>query len=54
MNKKVLEDPFGNELCLILYLYTMEPPLYLELNKSIKDWDKEKFKYLGPFARDLN
>ena len=51
-----LSDPYSKMSCLILYLYTMElgsPPLYLELNRIIRENDQTYLESLGPYVRAL-
>ena len=35
-----LWDPESKIVCLILYLYTIEPPFYAEINKAVRLRDK--------------
>ena len=36
---------------MMFYLYSMEPPLYADLNKASKEKNPEILETLGPFAR---
>ena len=51
-----LYNPYSPVACWVLYLYSMElgsPPLYMELNRAVREMDKNKLPQLGPFARAL-
>lgn len=48
--RSLLQDPDSPEVCLILYLYTIEPPFYADLLKACKLNDNSKLQTLGPFA----
>ena len=48
-----LWEPKSKVVCLILYLYTIEPPFYAEINRAVRLRDKEMLYTLGPFARCL-
>lgn len=45
-----LWNPKGRAVCLILYLYSMEPPFYAGLNKACRNKDDDCVEMLGPFA----
>ena len=47
-------NPNSKATCLILYLYTMETPLYSEFNKACRNMDKSMLKSLGPFATAID
>lgn len=49
----ILKDPNSAEVCLLLYLYSIEPPFYASLISASRHLDKEKLKILGPWARAL-
>ena len=53
LTKKQLRNPKSRVVCLILYLYSIEPPFYAELNSACRLLDKSKLQTLGPFARAL-
>lgn len=46
-----LEDP---STCLILYLYSCEPPLYMDIHTASRRKDNRFLESLGPFARALS
>ena len=46
-----VDNPFVH---LIFFLYSMEPPLYSDLNKAYRTSDNSKLKTLGPFAAVIN
>ena len=46
-------DPNSVVVCLVLYLYSIEPPFYAYINKACKEQDKTKLKTLGPIVRVL-
>ena len=45
-----LTNPYGKAACIILYLYSLEPPFYAVMNQAIKNRDRKMIKYFGPFA----
>jgi hypothetical protein len=45
-----LDDP---STCLLLYLYSCEPPLYMDLHTASRRMDNRFLESLGPFARAL-
>lgn len=51
-----LWNPYSKVTCLIMYLFSMEiglPPLYVEINRVVRQMDLEFLKYLGPFIKAL-
>lgn len=53
-----LKNPYSKATCLILYMYSMESPLSIELNNSWKTYrsnsvDKQKIEFFGPIERAL-
>ena len=46
-----LDDP---STCLILYIYSCEPPLYMDLHTASRRKDNRFLESLGPFARALS
>lgn len=48
-----LKDSESIEFKFIMYLYTMEPPLYYDLNKASREVDMDKVETLGPLAKAL-
>lgn len=48
-----LWDPKSSVVCLLLYLYSIEPPFYADVNKAIRLRDKAMLRTLGPFVRCL-
>lgn len=55
LTKTVLQDPENKIVKLILYMYSMEPPLYADLMKASLDIDYTNLmiKSLGPYSRIL-
>jgi len=53
MHWKDFRDPNDQRVQLILYLYSMEPPFYADLNNASRILDSTKIKSLGPFSRAL-
>ena len=53
LTEQICEDPNSPEVQLILYLNSIEPSFYDDLNKASKSMDEEKVKTLGPFAMAL-
>lgn len=47
---EALKTPNSPEVCMLLYLYSMEPPFYHDLLIASKQKDDLKLKTLGPFA----
>ena len=47
---EALKDPSSPEVCMLLYLYSMEPPFYHELQVASREMDESKLLALGPFA----
>lgn len=45
-----LWNPKGRALCLIMYLFSIEPPFYAGLNKACRNKEEESLESLGPFA----
>jgi len=48
---KVLFDPNNTFVQLFFYLYSIEPPLYHDLNQASIAMDLSKLSTLGPYAR---
>ena len=46
-------DPENFYVKTILWLYTIEPPIYADLNRACRERDESKIDSLGPFARAL-
>ena len=46
-----LQDPNSDEVCMLLFLYSIEPPIYWELNEACIEMDRTKLHSLGPYAR---
>jgi len=62
INKKVMNDagiqngilnPNSKITGLILWLYTIEPPLYYYVNETCRKMDMKALKNLGPYIRVL-
>ena len=45
-----LTNPNSKACFLLLWLFTIEPPLYLFLNEACRKQDKKVIRELGPFA----
>jgi len=41
-------------VCILLYIYSIEPPFYAELNKAARTKDTSKLETLGPYARAIH
>ena len=54
MSDRNLWNPRSKANALIMYLCSMEPSFYLEVNKAIRTNDKSNIEYLGPLARALS
>jgi len=46
-------NPNKPETCMLLWLYSIEPPIYAELNKTCNSGKLLNLRTLGPFARAL-
>lgn len=46
-------DPENPIVQTILYLYSMEPPLYRHMNRACREKDFNKMDKVGPFAATL-
>ena len=53
LTKEDFEDPKGKVISLIMYLSSIEPPFYSELNEACRTLDKKKLRKFGPLARCL-
>jgi len=53
LSDQICEDPNSPEVQLILYLNSIEPSFYDDLNEASKNMDQAKVKTLGPFAMAL-
>lgn len=51
LTKEDFNDPRGKVVSLIMYLHSIEPPFYAELNAACRTLDRSMLKKLGPFAR---
>jgi len=51
--KGKLDDLEDKSTCLLLYIYSCEPPLYMDLHTASRRMDKRFLESLGPFARAL-
>ena len=49
-----LFNPNSKAVCLILYLYSIEPPFYYYINKASRFMLESDLETLGPFARALH
>ena len=54
MTVKILSDPESAEVCVLLYLYSIEPPFYADISNACRDLDLSKLPSLGPFVQALN
>ena len=48
-----LWNPISRATCIVLLLYSMEPPIYFYLNEACRNKDQTKLQILGPFALAL-
>jgi len=48
-----LFDPCSKAACLILWLFSIEPPFYKFINVSVIGFDEQVLETLGPIARAL-
>ena len=46
-------NPKGKATCLLLWLYSLEPQFYTEMNKAIISYDESKADTLGPYVQAL-
>jgi len=53
LTEEVFKDPYSPEVQLILYLYSMEPHFYTDLEVACQNMDTSKLKSLGPYAKAL-
>jgi len=53
LTKEDFTDPLGLVVSIILYIYSMEPPFYAQMNTAIRDLDLTMLEKLGPLARCL-
>lgn len=53
LTKEDFTDPLGVVVSIILYIYSMEPPFYAQMNKAIRELDLTMLEKLGPLARCL-
>lgn len=51
--KGKLDDLEDSTTCLLLYIYSCEPPLYMDLHTAARRMDNRFLESLGPFARAL-
>ena len=51
LTEEILRDPFSEQVSLILFLYSIEPPFYAFLNQACREMDESKLPSLGPYAR---
>lgn len=52
-----VRNPYSRITCLILYLYSLElgdPPLYAEVNRVCRDFDRSQLENLGPYCKTLS
>jgi len=54
ITKSDLVKPNSKVVNLIMYLYSIEPDFYAELNNALMTSDVSKLSQLGPFARCLS
>jgi len=53
LKNEIYANPNAPEVKLILYMYSMEPPFYAELNAASRKMDQSQLQSLGPFAKAL-
>ena len=44
-------DPYGKYVSLVMYLYSLEPAFYSEINHGCHTLDQKRIKKIGPLAR---
>lgn len=54
MSDRNLWNPRSKANALVMYLCSMDPSFYLEINKAVRLNDKSNLEYLGPLARALS
>ena len=50
MTDDTFRNPYSIEVMILLYLYSMEPPFYFELNQACRTLDHSQLNTLGPYA----
>jgi len=50
LTKDILSDPKHFVVKTLIYLYSLEPPIYRVLNKASRDKDKSRVGTLGPYS----
>ena len=50
LTKKILKDPNSPEVKFLLYVYSIEPPIYEHLNNACRTMDETKLRTLGPYS----
>ena len=50
LTREILSDPDHFIVKTIIYLYSLEPPIYRVLNKASRDKDKSRVGTLGPYS----
>lgn len=53
LTPQILSDPDNEFVKTLVYIYSMESFLYVEMNKASRNKDDSKIKYYGPFAAAL-
>lgn len=48
-----LWNPYSKAVCIIMWLYSIEPPLYAAINEACRTIDNKYLRSLGPFAAAL-
>lgn len=53
LTKEILSDPKHVITKTVLYIYSLEPPIYRVLNRASREQDSKYISTLGPFADAL-
>jgi len=52
-SERCLWNPNSKAVCIIMWLYSIEPPFYAAINEACRNIDKKYLRSLGPFAAAL-
>lgn len=54
LTSKLLGNPESNQVMILHFFLSMDPPFYAHLNKAVRSMDQAMLPKLGPFARALS
>ena len=54
LDMKILSDPNNKFVKTLIYIYSMETFLFMEMNKATREKDIDKIKFYGPLASALS